>query len=110
LPEEDPRWPTEAEMQHIVPYVFYVTFGDKYRREEHPEFKKAHPDGYVALEADNYLQARNTAILWFGRYWSGLYRWEELQAKMYPLGQLDRITMSETIRLEEQRRSYHGLP
>ena len=39
---------------------FYVTFGDKYRREAHPY--GGHPDGWFELEAESQGEAREKTI------------------------------------------------
>lgn len=73
---------------------FRVTFGQRYRREEHPAFPKAHPDGWLTVVADDENKARAWAFEFLGD------RWAFLQAEPfdrddwdghYPLGELHRV-------------------
>ena len=41
---------------------YYLTFGQKYRREPHPSGLSVHPDGYVEIIASSFEEARATAI------------------------------------------------
>lgn len=80
----------------MIAVKFIVTFGQKYSRVEHPFFKKAHPDGYVTVNAANAREARELITAWYGRYWSSLYDEEDFFGitgvlALYPLGELDRL-------------------
>lgn len=72
----------------MTPY--YVTFGQRYRRDTHPTFSPAHPDGWVTILAKDDLAARRVAVNWFGTAWCDLYEDEPEQA-LFPLGELHRI-------------------
>lgn len=67
---------------------WYVTFGQKYRYEPHPQ--GGHPDGYFVIEAVNEAEARAKAFATFGKAWANMY--EGTPASRYaPLGELGRI-------------------
>lgn len=67
---------------------WYVTFGQKYRREPHPQ--GGHPDGYFLVEATNEDEARRKVFATLGKAWSNIY--EELPESRYvPRGELGRI-------------------
>ncbi len=51
---------------------YYLTFGQKYRREEHPSGKHVHPDGYVVIVAEDYHAARDIVEQLYGRHWADL--------------------------------------
>lgn len=77
---------------------FYITFGQKWRRFQHPHSVKGihpHPDGWVRVvvppvEDDGaaYDAAFTAAKAAFGGEFSGLYSWENLEEPFYPLGEL----------------------
>lgn len=71
--------------------TFYVTFGQKYRHEPHPVLPEAHPDGYLAIEADTEEQARAKAFELTGGKFAFMYQTEPERA-FYPLGEIDRVT------------------
>jgi hypothetical protein len=80
---------------------FFLTFGQRYAREPHPTFPKAHPDGYVVIEADLYEDAREKACEVVGLHWSDLYRQDEwfrlgdvTLESMFPLGELAHYKVS----------------
>ena len=52
---------------------FYLTFGQQYRREEHPSGHSVHPDGYVEIIANNLEAAREKAFATFGPDWFTVY-------------------------------------
>lgn len=69
---------------------YYVTFGQKYRHERHPQASGGiypHPDGWVAIEADTYDQARAIAHEVFGVHWSFIYMLQP-DVGMFPRGEL----------------------
>lgn len=51
--------------------VFYVTFGVKYRTEEHPT--GMHPDGYAVIIAKDEDSARAFAWELWGAHWAFIY-------------------------------------
>lgn len=69
---------------------FIVTFGQKYRREPHPTFLEAHPDGWVSVDADTETEARAKVVARFGIAWSDLYpELDFLEDRyLYPRGEL----------------------
>lgn len=74
---------------------FRLTFGQQYRREPHPTFAAAHPDGWVTIVADTFEQARELVVREFGERWSGLYDPEDQDGlELYPLGELARLEAS----------------
>jgi hypothetical protein len=73
--------------------IFYITFGVKYRHQEHPAGMKA--DGYAIIVADDEMAARRKAHEVFGQeYWSFIYDDldrqypERFDPESYPLGVL----------------------
>jgi hypothetical protein len=76
---------------------FYLTFGVKYRREAHPHWEGADPDGWVLITAPDEPAARALAQEYLGMYWSMLYPGthftEELNKRMYyPKGTIATIS------------------
>lgn len=72
---------------------FRITFGQKYRRELHPTFGGAHPDGWLTIMADDEDAARATAVGWLGTKYSSLANaaaYDDWDA-YFPLGELHRI-------------------
>lgn len=65
---------------------FYITFGDKYRHEEHPINEACHPDGYAVIKADNMTRAREVAFKHFKQYWAFIYDENEFSPALYPKG------------------------
>jgi len=52
---------------------FEVTFGDQYRRDSHPTWPPAHPEGYAALWVPDEASAQQLAFRLFHSSWSFLY-------------------------------------
>jgi len=71
---------------------FMVTFGQRFRYDEHATFPAAHPDGWVTIEAENVDDARELAFEHLDAEWAFLYTADDFNAALYPLGELDRIT------------------
>lgn len=71
--------------------TFYVTFGQKYREEIHPQ--GAHPDGWTEVHADSELDARRKVVEHYGTKWAFLYDESDFQRQRqhYPLGCIERI-------------------
>lgn len=77
---------------------FILTFGQRYRTEQHPVFEDADPDGYVEIEAPSYDHARMIANDRTGGAWAFLYQRHALAMDAagagnhweddFPLGQL----------------------
>lgn len=63
--------------------TYYVTFGQKYRHEPHPQ--GGHPDGWVEIHARTEDQARELAFKYMGNNWGFMYS-NPLDTNMYPLG------------------------
>lgn len=73
---------------------FYVTFGQKYRRQQHPQAinnSYPHPDGYLTVIAGNYDEARAAVYQVLGILWAFLYSQGTFDRSLYPLGELGRI-------------------
>lgn len=75
---------------------FYLTFGVKYRHEDHPKWLGADPDGWVLIEAPDEPQARRLAHEVLGPYWSMLYPETHFPVELnkrqyYPNGQIGHI-------------------
>ena len=68
--------------------TFYVTFGQRYRRETHPLFADVDPDGFVSLQAESLEEALCSAYHTFNAYFSNITPAETFDASYYPLGEL----------------------
>lgn len=75
---------------------FRVTFGQQYQYEPHPALEVAHPDGWLAVFADDEFAARKAVIDRYGRGWSSIYgpadAWYPT-TEVYPRGELARLTV-----------------
>lgn len=69
---------------------YRFTFGQKYAREEHPNFSNAHPDGYVTIWAVEYDTARQIAFQQLGSEWAFQYMPSDLKTwtTLFPQGSL----------------------
>ena len=67
---------------------FCVTFGQRFRREEHPFDKSIHPDGWVSIDANSLDEAIERANLIFKSDWSNVYPEEEINRKYFSAGEL----------------------
>ena len=77
-------------MQH----EYRVTFPQRFRRENHPRFIKAHPDGWVTIVASSEGLARDLAFHVFGEGWAFIYGPDDPgrpTEELYPLGERARI-------------------
>lgn len=75
--------------------TYYLTFGQRYRREPHEKWKNTktqyiHPDGYWKVTARDGIEARMKIADVVGIYWSNLYD-KEPSKEMYPLGIIGEI-------------------
>jgi hypothetical protein len=86
--------------------VFFVTFGQKYRRERHPTFPEAHPDGWLTIEATDMYEARRAAYQMLGTGWSWLYDEQDLDwdPKYYPNGEIKRVKAADLLPIGGWRR------
>lgn len=64
---------------------FYVTFGQKYRHEPHPQ--GYHPHGWLRIEAPNADYARAMAFDYMGPHWAMIYTEDEFSREYYPTGE-----------------------
>lgn len=62
---------------------WYLTFGQKYRREPHPIGMGANPDGYVEVHAPDEAHARSQVVELIGDKWSMLYTEDEFFSEKY---------------------------
>jgi len=69
---------------------FYVTFGQRFRRQPHPASDNIHPDGYVKIEAVTYAVARAKAMELFGPMWAFIYEEEKFEKckHYFPRGEI----------------------
>ena len=74
---------------------FCVTFGQRFAYDKHKTFEKAHPNGYVVINADNENEARQKAFDFLGSEWAFMYPEEEFIKDecftMYTRGVLEEI-------------------
>lgn len=76
-------------LSHGHKVAFFLTFGLRYRREGHPTFEAAHPDGYVTVWAYTYEEARRIVAERIGSRFCGLYEAEHFDPSFYPLGSIE---------------------
>lgn len=75
---------------------YIITFGQKYKYEKHPYFTKAHPDGYVVIEAMSEAQAKIKAAQLCGTnegkyaFYAFMYDAEDFDYHFYPMGEIAR--------------------
>lgn len=75
---------------------YRVTFGQKYPRELHPYYDRAHHDGYVAVFASSEAAARAYCVARLGREWAFLYAMDtDTDWSFFPLGEIDRWIVPE---------------
>lgn len=76
---------------------FYVTFGQKYRREEHPILGMVPdlPDQWVRIEAHDEVAARSLAGVFFGQQWGFLYDEASFEKNYHPKGEYGVIRMND---------------
>lgn len=78
---------------------YYITFGQKYHREEHPvlgDFPTL-PDGYWVVTAESKIAAKSVAFQIFGESWSMVYG-EEPELGCFPRGRLNpKIRVMDTV-------------
>lgn len=67
---------------------YYVTFGQQSRREPHPTFPKAHPDGWVRIEAESYPEARTCAWDVFDDQFATMYPEDDFKTEYFPKGEI----------------------
>lgn len=77
---------------------YYVTFGVKYREEQHPvvlDGVRPHPDGWVLIRCGNQTAANRIAHALFGPRFSLVYSEETFTRSHYPQGELFSIKIEE---------------
>jgi hypothetical protein len=68
---------------------FFITFGQKYRHEEHPQ--GGHPDGWFEVNAPDIATVREKAFNAFKNHWAFIYTETEFDPSYHPLGKLGEI-------------------
>ena len=68
---------------------FYVTFGQRYSYEDHPQGGK--PNGWFTFYAKDEEEARKKALEVLGNKWAFMYEENEFNKRFYPLGELRRF-------------------
>jgi hypothetical protein len=64
---------------------YYLTFGQKYLRDEHPSGWPIHPNKIVEVWAPSWDEARELAIKVFGVHWAFINEWDkDIAAWYYP--------------------------
>jgi hypothetical protein len=71
----------------------YISFGQKYFREEHPTFPKCDPNGWLRITADTYPQARAVAFALLDGQFAFEYLEDEFEVSkdFFPAGELHHI-------------------
>lgn len=70
---------------------YFLTFGQKYRREHHPSGYNINPDGWFEIYVYNYDLARQKAFEYFGQDWCWLYSEQEFERDDFPAGKIGAI-------------------
>lgn len=84
--------------RHLSMRNYFVTFGQKYRHEQHPvslDGVRPHPDGWVLIRCGNQSIADRTAHALFGTRFSIVYSEETHSKHLYPMGELFSIKIEE---------------
>lgn len=66
----------------------YLTFGQRYRTEPHPQLgaRPELPDGWLTIEAEDVMEAARIAHMALGTAWASVS--EQCQPEFYPAGHL----------------------
>lgn len=78
---------------------FYFTFGQKCTHETHPNYPKAHPNGWVTIVADSYEAAREKSKDIFGLK-GGLLQFafqyddSDFKPQYFPIGEIERFEVT----------------
>lgn len=64
--------------------MFYITFGQRYRYEEHPAGNWITPDGVVLIKEKSYEDARKLAFKHLGFRWAFMYPCDSADLSLYP--------------------------
>lgn len=70
---------------------YFVTFGQQYRTNPHPMVKYADPDGWLTIEAESGVHAREKAFKELGNAWAMMYLKKDFHPEYFPKGELHRI-------------------
>lgn len=68
---------------------YYFTFGSKYLHKDHPNYPKAHPDGWVVIVASSMNDAYAKASELFGYYFASCYTEENWDPSYFPKGEIE---------------------
>lgn len=71
---------------------YYVTFGIKYRHEQHPHWYSAQPDGWLEVIATDYEAARALVSRYIGDAFAFMYEERAFEREWYPLDRLATLT------------------
>jgi hypothetical protein len=77
--------------------TFYVTFGQRYRREPHPSGHLIHPDSYVKVEARGWREAEARVLEVFGQHYAFLYDEAGFKPELFPRGEAGVLSEGETV-------------
>lgn len=68
--------------------TFFLTFPTRFSYDPHPHWKRAHPDGWVEVQAVNELDARDKVFKAIKDVWAFLYNEESFDKSFFPKGKL----------------------
>jgi hypothetical protein len=68
---------------------FVITFGQKYRFQDHPQ--GGHPDGWFEVTAESEAAAREKVFAVLGQTWAFIYDENEFDQTFYPKGKIGEI-------------------
>lgn len=69
--------------------VFAVTFGQKYRFDEHPACARIDNNSFLRVIANDELEARHKVIDLIGNDWAFIYEWSEFEPQIEEFGLWD---------------------
>jgi hypothetical protein len=80
---------------------FRVTFGQKYAQNPHPRWPAAHPDGWLAVLAEDVAEARRWIYQELGIHWCDVLPADiDEDWDLYPRGELGRFRVDEHVGTE----------
>ena len=68
---------------------FFFTFGQQYRDEQHPKYNKAHPDGWVRIQAVTDAASREKGFELFGPHFATSYPLKHFNSEYFPKGEIE---------------------
>ena len=80
-----------------VPYVLYVTFGQRYREEKHIWIPEVHPDGWIELHCNTAKEVNMLRQRFLGNAYGQIQFAEDFKPEFYPKGCLRVLTIKDLL-------------